>query len=130
MAKRLSKALRGKRRWFGIVFDSRFKTRLDLEKRIDLISQLIDSTKKLRLMDFYNSNHKHSSNLEISDFDDFNFQPYGLAIVEVPLESSTEFREVVSSDSEEDLGVISLTSSGKINLVRMRFNLPKPKRKK
>ena len=81
-------------------------------------------------MDFYNSNHKHSSNLKISDFDDFNFQPYGLAIVEVPLESSTEFREVGSSDSEEDLGVISLTSSGKINLVRMRFNLPKPKRKK
>ena len=43
--------------------------------------------------------------MKISDFDDFNFQPYGLAIVEVPLESSTEFREVVSSDSKEDLGL-------------------------
>ncbi len=130
MAKRLSKALRGKRRWFGVVIDSRFQTRLDLENSIDFISQEFATSKKLRLMDFYNSKNKQSSSLKIEVFDDFPFRPFGLAIIEVPLEYSSKFRELVSNHSIENLGIISLTSSGKINLVRMRLNLPKPKHRK
>ena len=130
MAKRLSKALRGKRRWFGIAFDSRFVTRLDLQKTLDLISQELVVSKNLRLMDFFNSNHEQSLKIEIDNFEDFNFRPFGLAIVEVPLEYSVKFRQLVSTDSKEELGVISLTSSGKISLVRQRLNLLKPKRRK
>tara|TARA_Y100000768_G_scaffold204016_1_gene153621 strand:+ start:197 stop:589 length:393 start_codon:yes stop_codon:yes gene_type:complete len=130
MAKRLSKALRGKRRWFGIAFDSRFVTRLDLQKNLDLISQELAFSKNLRLMDFFNSNHEQNLKIEIDNFEDFNFRPFGLAIVEVPLEYSVKFRELVSTDSREELGLISLTSSGKISLVRQRLNLPKPKRRK
>ena len=130
MAKRLSKALRGKRRWFGIAFDSRFVTRLDLQKNLDLISQELAFSKNLRLMDFFNSNHEQNLKIEIDNFEDFNFRPFGLAIVEVPLEYSVKFRELVTTDSKEELGLISLTSSGKISLVRQRLNLPKPKRRK
>ena len=130
MAKRLSKALRGKRRWFGIAFDSRFVTRLDLQENLDLISQELAFSKNLRLMDFFNSNHEQNLKIEIDNFEDFNFRPFGLAIVEVPLEYSVRFRELVTTDSKEELGLISLTSSGKISLVRQRLNLPKPKRRK
>ena len=83
--------LRGKRRWFGVVIDSRFQTRLDLENSIDFISQEFAFHKKLRLMDFYNSNNKQSSSLEVEVFDDFPFRPFGLAIIEVPLEYSSKF---------------------------------------
>ena len=57
--------------------------------------------------------------------------PHGLAIVEVPLEYSTQFRELLSQKNNiSEYGLESLTMSGKIGLVRGRLNLEKPKRKR
>tara|TARA_B100000900_G_scaffold414781_1_gene442486 strand:+ start:15867 stop:16259 length:393 start_codon:yes stop_codon:yes gene_type:complete len=130
MAKRLSKALRGKRRWFGLAFDSRFLTRQDMQENLDVIAQKLDTDKRLRLMDFIGLNHEPNSKFELTQFDDFPFQQFGLAIVEVPLEVSSNFRELVAINKSEKVGIISLTSSGKISLVRRRLNLPKPVRRK
>ena len=57
--------------------------------------------------------------------------PCGLAIVEVPLGCSQEFRELLSQEINiSNYGLESLTMSGKIRLVRERLNLEKPKRKR
>ena len=130
MAKRLSKALRGKRRWFGLAFDTRFSTRQEMQENLDVIAQDLDTHKRLRLMDFIGSNHGQNSKFKLTQFDGFPFQQFGLAIVEVPLEVSSNFRELVAINMSEKVGIISLTSSGKISLVRRRLNLPKPIRRK
>ena len=52
MAKRLTKALRGKRRWFGIHVDGQFSTRNQLTNHLNMLSSKWELTKPLRLMDF------------------------------------------------------------------------------
>ena len=61
MAKRLSKALRGKRRWFGLAIDANYTTRKDVEKILISISSDFEVSKKLRLMDFVNSGSEKKS---------------------------------------------------------------------
>ena len=130
MAKRLSKALRGKRRWFGLAVDERLDTRKGVESVLESIGAELGFVKKLRLMDFtYARSGKIVESLE-SDFKS-RISPYGLAIVEVPLEYSTQFRELLSQKKNiSAYGLESLTMSGKIRLVRDRLNLEKPKRKR
>ena len=132
MAKRLSKALRGKRRWFGLAIDANYTTRKDVEKILTSISSDLEVSKKLRLMDFVNSGREkklEESQLELIP-KSIN-SPFGLAIVEVPLGSSQEFRELLSQETNiSNYGLESLTMSGKIRLVRERLNLEKPKRKR
>ena len=132
MAKRLSKALRGKRRWFGLAVDEKFNSRT----RVDLILKTICSdfefAKKLRLMDFVQA---ESEKMLVSSESKLSLKskisPHGLAIVEVPLEYSQKFRELLSqTDHISAYGLESLTMSGKIRLVRARLNLEKPKRKR
>ena len=132
MAKRLSKALRGKRRWFGLAIDANYTTRKDVEKIVISISSDLEVSKKLRLMDFVNSDsEKKSDESQLALIPKSISSPFGLVIVEVPLESSQEFRELLSQETNiSNYGLESLTMSGKIRLVRERLNLEKPKRKR
>ena len=57
MAKRLSKALRGKRRWLGILVDSRITNRKQLEEILSGIHNEFSLKKPIRLMDFKNNKH-------------------------------------------------------------------------
>ena len=132
MAKRLSKALRGKRRWFGLAIDANYTTRKDVEKILTSISSDLEVSKKLRLMDFVNTDSEKKSDVsQLSLIPKSINSPFGLGIVEVPLKSSQEFRELLSQETNiSNYGLESLTMSGKIRLVRERLNLEKPKRKR
>ena len=132
MAKRLSKALRGKRRWFGLAIDAKHTTRKDVEKILTRIISEFEISKKLRLMDFVHSvSDKKFEESQLELIPNSISSPYGLGIVEVPLKSSQEFRELLSQETNiSNYGLESLTMSGKIRMVRERLNLEKPKRKR
>lgn len=132
MAKRLSKALRGKRRWFGLAIDAKHTSRKDVEKILTRISSEFEISKKLRLMDFVHSgSDKKSEETQLELIPNSISSPFGLVIVEVPLKSSQEFKELLSQETNiSNYGLESLTMSGKIRLVRERLNLEKPKRKR
>lgn len=110
MAKRLTKALRGKRRWFGINVDNKFSTRNQLAEHLNLLSKELELTKTIRLMDF-----------ELSSSSEF-----ALAIIEVKLQDSKLLRANIEGEKAiENFGIQSITTSGKIRLVRDRLNLTK-----
>ena len=110
MAKRLTKALRGKRRWFGIKVDSQYTTRRQLSDHLNSLASNLKLSKQIRLMDF-----------ELSAEDEFS-----LAIIEVKLPDYKLLRENIDNDESIDtFGVQSITASGKIRLVRDRLNLAK-----
>ena len=94
MAKKLTKALRGKRRWIGCTCEG-FDSKGDLEKYL--------SSFPVKLYDFENGN----------------------CIVVVRLE---DFESVKESFAEGR--VVSVTSSGKIRLVRERMNFTRKPRKR
>ena len=94
MAKKLTKALRGKRRWIGCTCEG-FDSKGDLEKYL--------SSFPVRLYDFENGN----------------------CIVVVRLEDFESVRESFAEGR-----VVSVTSSGKIRLVRERMNFTRKPRKR
>ncbi len=94
MADKLTKALRGKRRWIGCTCEG-FNSRSELEKY---------------LQDF---------SVKLYDFED------GKCILVVRLEEYKTIRESLSSGR-----VVSVTSSGKIRLVRERMNFTRKPRKR
>ncbi len=131
MAKRLSKALRGKRRWFGIAFTDLHKSRKDIELVLKSIKSEKSFTKKLRLMDLHISSKELSVKLTKNlDFELPVDVSFGFGIIEVSLEDSNKFRDLLNESLLSEFGMISLTMSGKIRLVRERLKLPKPERKK
>lgn len=107
MAKRLSKALRGKRRWIGVQLSSNIRSRNQLKTIIQGIS----------------SNLQLSSEPKLIDFDlDVISNGCGTGILQVKLSDYSQFREHISrNDSLDKIGISSLTSSGKIRLVRERL---------
>ena len=110
MAKRLTKALRGKRRWFGIHVDGQFSTRNQLTNHLNMLSSKWELTKSIRLMDF-----------ELSSDGEF-----ALAIIEVKLQDSKLLRgNIEDQKAIENFGIQSITTSGKIRLVRDRLNVTK-----
>ena len=127
MAKRLSKALRGKRRWLGIECSAEFTTRSLLEKQILNALNSNAVSEKFRLMDFHDSGSDTAllaaEKLELSG-------ERGFAILEIPHSSYQAVRQCFGTeDSFSQYGILSRTSSGKIKLVRERLNLPRPIRK-
>ena len=94
MAKKLTKALRGKRRWIGCECDG-FNSRSELE------------------------NHLQDLPVKLYDFED------GKCILVVRLEEYDSIRESLSKG-----GVVCVTSSGKIRLVRERMNFSRKPRKR
>ena len=110
MAKRLTKALRGKRRWFGIKVGSQYTTRKQLSDQLNSLASDLKLSKQIRLMDF-----------QLSSEGEFS-----LAIIEVKLLDYDLLRKKIDNDESIDtFGVQSITASGKIRLVRDRLNLTK-----
>ena len=108
MAKRLSKALRGKRRWIGVQLSSKIRSRNQLNTIIQGISSHLQLSSEPKLIDF-----------------DLDVIPNGCGtgILQVKLSDYPQFREHISSnDSLDKIGIFSLTSSGKIRLVRERLS--------
>ena len=93
MAKRLTKALREKRRWVGLNVTN-CESRSQLESKIREIAPVED----WRLMDFSGGN----------------------AILRILLKDQNEWREILNKPGQS---IHSVTMSGKIRLVRERLNL-------
>ena len=133
MAKKLSKALRGKRRWFGVAVSPTKVTRNDLQESLDQLQELLACEKKLRLMDFFNSSSEIAKSAHTNLGDSLPncqlFGDEGFAIIEVPHEVSNEFRKLIDNQpGYSKYSMLSVSTSGKIRLIRQRLNLPKPKR--
>ena len=127
MAKRLSKALRGKRRWIGVECTERFTSRASLEKQILSILQTNGLSDNFRLMDFHacgsDISQSACKNLELDE-------QRGFAILEIPLPSYHAVRQCFGTETSLSLhGILTRTTSGKIRLVRERLMLPRPIRK-
>ena len=53
MAKRLTKALRGKRRWVGLVTAHSLQSRNEIERKVEEVMKELNLSKAPRLMDFF-----------------------------------------------------------------------------
>ena len=98
MAK-VSKANRGKNRWIGLHIDQIPISRAILEDNIGKIM----------------------GNINWKLFDVINNEMHTLAILRTPLEDSLEAKEKINSSD----GISTLTTSGKIRLVRQRLGINK-----
>ena len=98
MAK-VSKANRGKNRWIGLHIDQIPISRPILEDNIGKIM----------------------GNINWKLFDVINNEMHTLAILRTPLEDSLEAKEKINSSD----GISTLTTSGKIRLVRQRLGINK-----
>ena len=108
MAKRLSKALRGKRRWLGVLVSPEIKSKSQMISNIEKLSQKLELSSNPKLMDF--------SVNQLTD-------GFGTGILQVKLADSFVIREhLEADDSLEKNGLSSLTTSGKIRLVRERLS--------
>jgi hypothetical protein len=108
MAKRLSKALRGKRRWLGVLVSPGIKSKSQMISSIEKLSQKLELSSSPKLMDF--------SVNQLTD-------GCGTGILQVKLADSFVIREhLEADDSLEKNGLSSLTTSGKIRLVRERLS--------
>ena len=127
MAKRLTKALREKRRWLGVLVEPACLSRSDVEKRLAALISTLEPAPDVRVMDFFNSTQRHELNTPA----DFNAEEGGIAILRIHLKDTPTLRPLLQAeDAIEQYGLRSLTTSGKIRLVRQRLGLPKPERKR
>ena len=129
MAKRLSKALREKRRWLGVLIHPRLLDRSAVEETLEDLSKTLTTQPKLRLMDFVRQDQR--SHGEAATQLSQQHPKGGLAIVRTPLSAVHELRSLLEEETSFDnLGIMGLTTSGKIRLVRQRLGLPRPKRER
>ena len=125
MAKRLTKALREKRRWLGVNVESACTTRSDVQERLDRLTSLLDPTPDVRLMDFFNQDQRLELELPAEPVATTG----GLAILRIHLKDAATLRPLLrGEDALQQHGFRSLTTSGKIRLVRERLGLPTPRR--
>ena len=86
-------------------------------------------------MDFYNGGSEaaelaHTNLKETLPKVSLNSEQ-GLAIIQVPHEVSSEFRELIETEQGyTEYSILSVSMSGKIRLIRERLNLPKPSRER
>ena len=132
MAKRLSKALRGKRRWLGVAFAVEVQSRNDAKEVIQRTFNQLTVKHPIRLMDFHphGSEQATSSTTHLQGTIGSNMD-YGYGILQVPHEAYTEVK-TIAQDGEcmSQNSILSLTSSGKIRLVRERLGLARPPRQR
>ena len=127
MAKRLSKALRGKRRWIGLLCSSQFSERDELHKHLRTVLDDASISSKVRLMEFYPS---HSEEAKKSFLTSKFSETFGYAVVDIPLTVYTDVRLLLDREDSMMVNLLqSFTSSGKIRLVRERMDLPIQTRK-
>ena len=127
MAKRLSKALRGKRRWVGVLIHATLNSRDKVELSLQTLSSTLGDV-RLRLFDCIVANEReHNTTVEATEELPATG---GLAIIEVPLAAYTDLRTLLEHENAlASHGLQSLTASGKIRLVRQRLGLVKPPRR-
>jgi hypothetical protein len=124
MAKRLSKALRGKRRWVGIECTAQFASRSSLATHLSNLFESIEQSGAFELMEFYAAGSEVAIDA-VSALD--GSEPRGFGILQIPHSAYQAVRQLLErEDSLSTHAVHSLTSSGKIRLVRERLNLPRP----
>ena len=120
MGAKVSKAKRPKRRWIGITIPDTIQSRDDLQSAL---GECELSALKIRLYDFHQAQSdvaRHACNQTQIGKD------IGFAIICVPLSDYEAARAFFSSES--DTMFRSISSSGKIRLVRERMGLSKPPR--
>lgn len=110
MAKLPSKAKRGKRRWIGVEYSQVSLARGDALK----IAKKFIGCDRVKLYD-----------LEVAE-DGSSM----LGILEIKHDDLALAKSNLNEGKWSELGIRSLTMSGKINLVRDRLSLEKPKRRK
>ena len=132
MAKRLSKALRGKRRWLGVAFPSAISSRSKATDAIASAFRGLDDDAKIRLMDFHDATADQSSQTSLYLYgSESSVEPRSYGILQVPHEIYNDVRsKIESEDALASLSIKSITSSGKIRLVRERMALVKPPRRR
>jgi len=119
VGRKLTKALRGKRRWVGVAFRHGIVDRAAAAGLLRQLDNDLNTVQPLRLMDF--------AEPKVHGLDDERW----LGILCVRLEDSALLREALNGkDALVQCGMQSLTTSGKIRLVRERLALPKPKRRR
>ena len=129
MAKRLTKARRPKRRWLGLLVDKRHKSRAEVETSISNVAQKAEVLGTWRLMD-YCPEEQRRTNAEITDLTALHPE-HGLAVLRIDLIDAPTIRTLLEDDGAlATHGFESLTTSGKIQLVRTRLGLRRPKRLK
>ena len=121
MAGKVSKAKRPKRRWVGIALPPSIQSREDLTSALESPPF---ASYRIKLYDFHpgDSEAAHAIRSIQERTDDVGF-----AIICVLLSQYKDVRNVLQSGDED--GMMSLTSSGKIRLVRERLGMPKPRRR-
>ena len=128
MAKRLSKALREKRRYIGLLVVQSALLRSEVEVMLDHLRTQTNPEANMRLMDFV-PGPQRSEVMGPSEVVEAHSDG-GLAILRVDLKDARELRSALSEEHAlESYGLASLTTSGKIRLVRERLGLPRPRRK-
>ncbi len=107
MAKRLSKAQRGKRRWIGIIIPNNISSRNQLTEHIDELPAQNEISRKPKLIEFNQATLSGGRST---------------GIIEVKLEDYETFRRLLKQDNQtHECSLVSFTASGKINLVRERM---------
>ena len=122
MAAKLSKAKRPKRRWIGFSFPPSVNSRSELES---LFTQTFPENTHFRI---YDAHFSGSHVVTQSRASQLNEEDVGIGIVCVNLIDFDVFRDGFSQHAV-DSGLLSLSSSGKIRLIRLRLGLPKPRKK-
>ena len=121
MAGKVSKAKRPKRRWVGIALPSSVRSREDLTSALESSPF---ASYRIKLYDFHPGDSEAALAARSIQKRTDNV---GFAIICVLLSQYNDVRNILESDDED--GLMSLTSSGKIRLVRERLGMPKPRRR-
>ena len=120
MGAKVSKAKRPKRRWIGITVPHTIQSRDTLQSTLQ-VSEL--AAFKIRLYDF----HRADSDTAIYSRNHCQIDDdVGVAVICVLLRDYDMVRAYFTSNV--DSGFRSVSSSGKIRLIRERMGLPKPPR--
>ena len=128
MAKRLTKALREKRRWFGLAVSPSCAQRGDVEDLIERLAASIEPKPNLRLMDYFSAAERDASAAPTPLTASVEG---GLAVLRVHLKDAPSIRsQLQREEALEKHGLESLTMSGKIRLVRERMNFSRKPRKR
>ena len=121
MAGKVSKAKRPKRRWVGIALPASIRSREDLTSAL---KSSPFASYRIKLYDFHPGDSEAALAARSIQKRTDNV---GFAIICVLLSQYKDVRNVLESEDED--GLMSLTSSGKIRLVRERLGMPKPRRR-
>ena len=121
MPGKVSKAKRPKRRWIGIALPPSGQSREDLTS---VLGSSPFESYRIKLYDYHSSGSEAA--LAACSIQK-RVDEVGFAIISVLLSQYEEVRNILDSGNGHDL--ISITSSGKIRLVRERLGIPKPSRR-